>query len=325
MGYNISIYKKIYEEYSQKYVMARERAQMREAELHYKIPQIAYIDRQLSRVGLEIFSAALSDKANYEERIAEIRKKNEELQLERARLLEECGYPVDYTDVKYECTKCCDTGFVDTKMCSCMREALVLAGIENSGFASLIREQNFDNFSLDYYGKNPQHRDRMSKNVDYLKAYAENFKDSGSASILMLGGTGLGKTHLSSALAKRVIERGNDVYYAGAIDLFSDFEFQRYKSNGREGTSHIDRYFDCDLLIIDDLGTEIINQFSVSTLYNLINDRLSRKKATVISTNLSKDEIQKKYTDRITSRLFGEYQVLFFLGTDVRAQKLLKK
>ena len=141
----------------------------------------------------------------------------------------------------------------------------------------------------------------------------------------MFGGTGLGKTHLSSALAKKVIEKGNDVFYTGAIDLFSEFEFDRYKSKGRDGAALIDRYFDCDLLIIDDLGTEIINQFSVSTLYNLINDRLSRKKATVISTNLSKDEIQKKYTDRIWSRLFGEYHILFFVGTDVREQKLLKK
>ena len=138
-----------------------------------------------------------------------------------------------------------------------------------------------------------------------------------------MGGTGLGKTHLSSALAKRVIEKGNDVFYTGAIDLFSQFEIQRFKSYSNEPNELIERYFECDLLIIDDLGTEMVNQFSVSTLYNLLNDRLSRRKPTLISTNLSNEEIQKKYTDRITSRMLGEYNVLVFVGTDVRAQKLM--
>ena len=107
--------------------------------------------------------------------------------------------------------------------------------------------------------------------------------------------------------------------------MFSQFEIQRFKSYTNEPNELIERYFESDLLIIDDLGTEMINQFSVSTLYNLVNDRLGRKKPTVISTNLSKDEIQKKYTDRITSRLFGEYQLVFFVGTDIRAQKLIHK
>ena len=141
----------------------------------------------------------------------------------------------------------------------------------------------------------------------------------------MMGGTGLGKTHLSSAVAYEVIEKGNDVFYTGAIDLFSQFEIQRFKSYNNEPNELIERYFESDLLIIDDLGTEMINQFSVSTLYNLLNDRLSRKKPTIVSTNLSQDEIMKKYTDRITSRMFGEYKIVFFAGTDIRAQKLMKK
>jgi DNA replication protein DnaC len=165
----------------------------------------------------------------------------------------------------------------------------------------------------------------MRKNRDFLLQYADGFDPKESQSILMMGGTGLGKTHLSSALARRVIEKGNDVFYTGAIDLFSQFELQRFKSYSNEPNELIERYFECDLLIIDDLGTEMVNQFSVSTLYNLLNDRLSRRKPTVVSTNLSKNEIQKKYTDRITSRMLGEYQVLFFVGIDVRAQKCMNK
>lgn len=324
MGYNNSVYKKIYDEYSQKYLIARQRADERAHELRTAIPGLVRIDRELSMTGLEIFSVSLSG-GDTQSKIMEIREKNERLQKERAMLLEANGYPADYSDVKYECTKCGDTGFIENTMCSCMREALVLAGIENSGFSSLINSQSFENFDLNYYKKNPAHLDRMTWNVDYLLKYAENFDEKSSPSILMMGGTGLGKTHLSSATAKRIIEKGKDVFYTGAIDLFSQFEMQKFKSYTNEPNELIERYFECDLLIIDDLGTEMINQFSISTLYNLLNDRLSRKKPTIVSTNLSKDDIQKKYTDRITSRMFGEYQVLFFMGTDIRAQKIIRK
>ncbi len=324
MGYNSSIYKKIYDEYTGKYLIARERADERAREARRAIPELAGLDRELSLVGLEIFSASISSGEDYKSRLDEVRAKNEALQKKRAELLILNGYSEDYTDVKYDCPKCSDAGFVDNRMCSCMKEALVLAGIENSGFASLIREQSFDNFSLDYYKKSTSHYEMMRRNLEFLKGYADSFDERTSPSILMMGGTGLGKTHLSSAVARRIIEKGNDVFYTGAIDLFSQFEIQRFKSSYTNDTNElIERYFECDLLIIDDLGTEMINQFSVSTLYNLINDRLSRKKPVIISTNLSKDEIQKKYTDRITSRMLGEYQVLFFMGTDVRKQKLM--
>ena len=324
MGYNNSIYKKIYEEYSQKYLIARERADMRARELRVAIPEVAKIDKELSLTGLEIFSASLSG-GDIASKIAEIREKNKALQEKRAELLEANGYPADYSDVNYDCEKCGDTGFIENKMCSCMKEALTLAGIESSGFASLIKEQSFDNFSLDYYKRNANHYEMMSRNLAFLRDYANNFDPKTSPSILMMGGTGLGKTHLSSAVARGVIEKGNDVFYTGAIDLFSQFEIQRFKTYNNEPNELIERYFECDLLIIDDLGTEMINQFSISTLYNLLNDRLSRKKPTIVSTNLSQEDIQKKYTDRITSRMLGEYKVVFFAGTDIRAQKLMKK
>ena len=218
MGYNNSIYKKIYEEYSQKYLIARERADMRARELRVAIPEVAKIDKELSLTGLEIFSASLSG-GDIASKIAEIREKNKALQEKRAELLEANGYSADYSDVKYDCEKCGDTGFIENKMCSCMKEALTLAGIESSGFASLIKEQSFDNFSLDYYKRNANHYEMMSRNLAFLRDYANNFDPKTSPSILMMGGTGLGKTHLSSAVARGVIEKGNDVFYTGAIDL----------------------------------------------------------------------------------------------------------
>ena len=324
MGYNKAIYKKIYDEYTTKYLIARERADQRKAELHRNIPELITIDRQLSMTGFEIFSAALSGAGDYKSSLDAVKEKNTSLQKKRGELLVAHGYPADYSDVKYECEKCNDSGFVDNKICSCMKKALVLAGFENSGISALIKTQDFDSFSLEYYKKNPKHYEIMKHNKEFLENYAEGFDQNSSPSILLMGGTGLGKTHMSSALAKRVIEKGNDVFYTGAIELFSQFENQRFRSYSQEENDTVQRCFDCDLLIIDDLGTELINQFSVSTLYNLINERISKKKPTVISTNLSQKDILQKYTDRIASRIFGEYIVLPFMGEDVRKQKLMK-
>lgn len=141
----------------------------------------------------------------------------------------------------------------------------------------------------------------------------------------MFGDTGLGKTHISSAMAGAIIEKGNDVYYTGAGSMFADFEQKRFgNSADPDAEGDIDKYFSCDLLIIDDLGTEISNQFTISCLYNVINTRLNKKKPTIISTNLSQDDFRKRYWDRIASRVFGEYIILPFCGVDVRAQKLNK-
>lgn len=205
-----------------------------------------------------------------------------------------------------------------------MKKALIMAGYENSGMAELLHDQDFSTFSLDYHSKSASDREVMKYNYEFLKKYAEDFDDNTSSGVLMVGGTGLGKTHLSSAVAKTVIERGYDVFYSSAVDLFSEFEYQRFKSGNNDESERIERYFDCDLLIIDDLGTEFSNQFSVSTLYNLINSRINRKKPTIINTNLSKKDILQKYTDRITSRIFGECKILSFVGDDVRKQKLMR-
>jgi DNA replication protein DnaC len=139
---------------------------------------------------------------------------------------------------------------------------------------------------------------------------------------LLIGGTGLGKTHLSTSVAKAVIERGFDVLYVSAIDMFSDFEKKQF-GNGEGYVDNTRRYFECDLLIIDDLGTELTNQFTVSCLYNVINSRINSARSTFINTNLSKKEIESKYAERITSRLFGEYYPLVFSGIDIRKQKMM--
>jgi DNA replication protein DnaC len=320
MGFNRENYARIKEEYDGKYLRAAEAARLRRAEVHATVPEICEIDRQLSATGIKIFEASMrGDKAA----IDSIGEQNAKLLSQRAELLVKNGYTPDYTEIKYECEECGDTGVVDNRMCRCMKKKLVEAGFESSGMADLIKRQRFDNFSLDYYRQSKESHARMSAIYKVLVKYAEDFQTESAGNIAMFGGTGLGKTHLSSALAGVIIEKGNDVYYTSATNMFADFEQKRFgNSISLDTTGDISQYFSSDLLIIDDLGTEVINQFTVSCLYNVINTRLNRKKATILSTNLTQDEFRKKYWDRIASRVFGEFTVLPFCGVDIREQKL---
>ena len=322
MGFNRENYARIKQEYEGKYLRAQQDAQMRRNEVHLMIPEVAAIDKQLALAGPEIFLATLQNDTAALDAVTE---KNRELQAMRAKLLESRGFAPDYTEIKYECEACADTGVIENKMCLCLKKRLVEAGFESSGMGDLIKRQTFENFSLDYYKTSEAAYNRMSLIYSTLQKYAQSFEASSSQSIAMFGGTGLGKTHLSSALAGAIIEGGNDVYYTGAMNMFSDFEQKRFGSSaGFDSTGDVSQYFNCDLLIIDDIGTEIANQFTVSCLYNVINTRLNKKKPTVISTNLTQDEFRKRYWDRIASRVFGEFMVLPFMGTDIRQQKLKK-
>ena len=318
-------YARIREEYATKYLIAREAADLRRAEIHLAIPEVAEIDRALGRTGLSLMEASMHGE-DVEARIAAVRKTNEDLRRTRAELLVAHGYPADYTEAKYECRLCNDSGFSDTKMCICMKRKLIEAGFEASGMGNLLREQSFENFDLSYYQNDPTAAHRMGLILARMKQYAETFEAGKSGNLVLFGGTGLGKTHLSSAVAKGVIERGYDVLYVSAVSMLSDFERERFgNSAGGETGVDTNRYFACDLLVIDDLGTEVNNQFTTSVLYNLINTRLNKRQATVINTNLTQEDFRKRYWDRITSRVLGEYTVLPFYGMDIRAQKLSRK
>ena len=167
----------------------------------------------------------------------------------------------------------------------------------------------------------------MSRVFGIVKNYAETFRENGGRNLLFIGKTGLGKTHLSSACAKAVIDRGFDVVYESAQNIFSDFEYERFGRgyNSDAQNEKTARYFDTDLLIIDDLGTEVVNQFTTACLYNIINTRMCSGKGMIINTNLDQNELASKYQDRITSRLFGEFDICLFVGKDVRSQKLRRR
>ena len=322
MAYNAENYKRIAAQFKDKNLRAKQAAETRRAELHEKLPQVAEIDRALSTTGLRIMREALNGKEGLDERIRRLEEGNALLLEARREILRANGYPEDYSAVHYECDECMDTGFIGGKMCKCLRTALNYAGYESSGVLKLIEKQNFETFDLRFYEGNEKFN--MERILSRARTYAAGFKASSMHNLLFMGTTGLGKTHLSSAIAKVVIENGYDVVYESAQKIFSDFEAERF---GRvpAGEDRTGRYFSCDLLIIDDLGTEMQTQFTVPCLYNLINTRLVAEKSMIISTNIRKEELLSKYSDRITSRLFGEFEICVFAGKDIRSQKRISQ
>lgn len=300
---------------------AESEAHARLLDAYSRCPELKEIDANYPRIGAEIIKAFTVDPKNAEKRIAELRAESEQVDEARGACLAAAGLALDYTEPRYHCEKCKDTGYLEYKMCDCMKRELVLLGYKNSGLGSLLSKQSFENFTLDYYGADS--RELMEGNLMLCKRYAETF-GKGAPSLLMMGSTGLGKTHLSTSIAKAVIDKGYDVLYETSENLISRFSYERFgRGYGDASDNRTDRLFECDLLIIDDFGTEVINQFSSSCFYNLINTRLSKELPTIINTNLSGKSILERYTDRVYSRLIGEFQVLpFGNGGDIRMKKV---
>ena len=311
--YGYENYRKVKELIDKRRVDAISTAEQRNQEVAIVSEDILLIDKELRSTGLMLFKAACDGKD-----ITPIRERNEALCRQRKSTLKKLGYPEDYTEPKYTCTECSDSGFVGTRMCRCMRELLIKENIKSSGMGNLIEKQSFDNFSLDRYIGDEETYKRMKSNFLAAKKFAENFGGAGKT-MLFVGKTGTGKTHLSTAIAKAVIEAGFEVIYDSAQNIVLAFENDKFRSGYGPYEPKADKYLECDLLILDDLGTEFTNQFTVSCLYNLINTRQNRGLATVISTNLSAKELSEKYEDRIYSRIVGsDSKILFFGGKDQR-------
>lgn len=326
MGYNQENFRRIRAEYETKAMKAEEAADERREELYRVIPGLRDLDRALSGFGLRLMKQAMEG-GDTQAGVASLQAENERIQAARRDLLARYGYPADYCSPRYECPKCRDSGYIGIRMCTCMRKKLTEAGMMSSGLGSLMKTQSFENFSLDYYKNDPAAFARMQDNLQKIRVYATNFGGPEWSKIahnmLFFGGTGLGKTHLSTSIARVVIEHGYDVFYNSAVGMLADFETQRFGNSAVLGDAdNTSRYTTCDLLILDDLGTELVNQFTLSVLYTVINTRMNLAKATIISTNLTAAELRKTYSDRITSRLFGEFNPIPFVGTDVRKLKI---
>ncbi|MBR0413230.1 MAG: ATP-binding protein [Eubacterium sp.] len=295
-------------------------AEIRADEIRNAIPEIDEIQNKLSRIGLEL-SQIFFYNGDAKEKVAELREKSKALTDERAKILAKNGYKPNSMSPEFICPVCEDKGFVGGRICNCHRQLLKDLMKEELRKVAPLDDCTFDNFDTEKYSDQPDEngiipRDRVTKIFDAARKYAQNFSLS-SKNLLFIGATGLGKTHLSLAIANVAVNRGFYVCYGTSQNICEDLQSEQF---GRDSDIFYTKrqVLDCDLLVIDDLGTEIDSQYSIATLYNIINSRILAKRPTIISTNYEPSELFKKYDQRITSRITGEYTAMQFLGADIR-------
>ena len=300
----------------------------RQSEIYAKLPRVRAIDRTLSATAASVLRVALESGDDPTAAIGRLRDQNLALQEERARLLTTAGYSADYLADKPVCPLCGDTGYVGSVLCDCIKARCARLLTEELSAALPIRDQNFAAFRLDYYSTRPDGRlgvsprENMEYNLGECRAYAKSFGVH-SPNLLLTGSTGLGKTFLSTCIAQAVSERGFSVAYDTAINILAAYETLKFGSgDGAAAADRTARYERADLLIIDDMGTEMGTAFTVSALYNLINNRLMASRPMIINTNLPAEVLAEKYSPAVASRLLGEFTSLRFIGEDIR---LLKK
>lgn len=284
-------------------------------EINAKLPQIREVNEVLYNTGKELISIISSGENDVSERIEQLKQYNLGAQDMSRRILAENGYPEDYLDIHYTCSECSDTGYNGSRFCDCLKTLCGKLSADELNKSSQLELSSFDSFSLSYYKDDNYFQ--MKKNLEYVKYYAESFTPA-SKSILMFGATGLGKTHLSLAIAKKVLEKGYSVIYDSAINILRNIEKEHFS---HDHSSHmIDLVMNTDLLIMDDMGTEYETPFYNATVYNIINTRLNRGKPSIISTNLDFSGIERRYDKRVVSRIVSMYSCLEFKGEDVRLQ-----
>ena len=284
-------------------------------------PELAQVEREMASHGADVVKA-VGMGANLDEYIKNLATANLRAQAKRKELLKSAGFPEDYLDVKYTCEICKDTGYNKEFYCQCYRKLIRDVARQELGANSPLKKCTFDSFRLDRYpdvvdsviGINQ--REHMKNNFEYCKDYAKNFTTD-SPGLFMYGKTGLGKTHLSLAIANEVIDKGYDVYYGSIQSIMDKLESEHFGRLPREDSIKED-VLNCDLLIIDDLGTEFTTQYTTAELYNIINSRILSSLPTIISTNLDLTEIAQTYSQRVASRIIGNSDAMYFCGKDIR-------
>ncbi len=325
MAYDGSIMQRALARYDQDKQRRADELEQRRRMAFTRQPRLAEIERELRGTMGRIVTSALQKGTDPLPAIRVLRDENLELQRERAELLTAMGEPIDYLDDKPACPLCGDTGYRKGQVCDCLKKYYAREQLHELSRLLPLGEATFDSFRFDYYddavwpdyGTSP--RANMERNFDVCRDYAQQFS-KGSGNLLLSGGTGLGKTFLSACIARVVSDGGYSVVYDTAGRIFSRFEEAKFRGDA-EGDADAKRCQRCDLLIVDDLGTEMTTSFVQSALYQLVNGRLMEEKATIISTNLAPEELGTRYGGAVLSRLEGEYEILPFFGEDIRRLK----
>ncbi len=325
MALTNSQYDEIFREYNRRQIRNKHLLDAHKEEAYRVIPRLAEIDHEIGQLALKKAHASLAGDGQDFDLNSAINERSEE----RIILLTAYGYPADYLEMHYDCPKCKDTGRVGTQKCSCFKKAAVELLYIQSNIRDILKTENFEHFNLDYYPTDVyddslQMNARQAAQAAIEKAmdFIRNF-ETDNDNLFLYGDPGIGKTFLSHCIARELIDASCFVLYFSAYDLFEMLAQQKFYHEEDEQLSAAD-IFSCDLLIIDDLGTELTNQFVISQLFLCINERLARKKSTIISTNLTLEEFSQVYSERIFSRVYSNFTLIKLIGNDIRIIKKLK-
>ena len=300
----------------------------RREEITNKLPQYLEVKNKT----LSLFNDYMKNSSTYsKEQTEEIKEKIKQCELERKKILKDNGYNENYLESIYDCPDCKDTGYINNKQCDCLIKILNEIAKKESRLSYMIDEQNFEHFNLDIYSdkissKNDiSPKENMKKILSFVKKFIDNFDNISTKSLLFTGSTGVGKTYLSSCIAKKMLDKGKNVLYqssAKLCEILEEYKFNR--ENAIYDTINIVRdIYDIDLLIIDDFGTEFKTSYTLTAIFELINSRIVNNKKTIISTNLSIIELKDIYSERLFSRFMGEFDILEFIGEDLRMKNFL--
>ena len=328
MALKNSQYDAIMREYNRKQAKDRYEQEQRIKEVYGAIGQMEDLEKEISSLAVSQAKKLLEGDKSVLDRLKEDLK---DLREQKALIIRAAGYPDDYLELHYRCPDCRDTGLIDGRKCHCFLQAQMKLLYAQSNLEEVLERENFSVLTFDYYDDQqviPQigmtNARYMKQVVGWCRSFVENFSDR-TENLLFTGSTGVGKTFLTNCIAKELMNRYFSVIYLSAPDLFDVFSKIQFSYQQEEDLRDMYRYIlDCDLLIIDDLGTELNNSFTSSRLFYCLNERMNMKRSTIISTNLSMAMLRDSYTDRVTSRIMSNYMVIPLYGGDIRILKRQK-
>lgn len=324
MAYKKKVYVKAKEILEKRKQNAEREQEIRHSQVAMKYPELLEIEREMASYAARAIGSLGRD-GDVERYVRELGRRNIMAQEKKSALLMQAGYPANHLDVKYNCDICHDSGTHDSYYCKCYKKLVKEVARGELELHAPLKKSTFETFSVDYYPNlldtvlGISQKEHMLDVLNYCKAYAADFSMK-SKGIIMIGKTGLGKTHLSLAIANNVIEKGYDVYYDSIQNIMDKLEKEHFGKASYD-YSVKDDVLDAQLLIIDDLGIEFTTQFTTAQLHNIINTRILKGYPTIISTNLSLKELEDKYSPRIASRIIGSCMPINFCGKDVRQMK----
>ena len=312
--------------YQKKRDKAESELELRKNDVYSQIPEFKKLDDEISKIGLQLTKLVLQNPSNKEDIILESKQKMDELKNKKEELLTKYKVPTGYLEIQYDCKLCSDKGFLNNgHKCNCLKQEIINEAYKMSNISRMLEKENFTTLDTSIFSSEKDLESNISpqQNMLQIVSICESFiidfdKDNGE-NLLFYGDTGLGKTFMCNCIAKSLLDKGHLVIYQTAFKMFEIIEDYKFKNTDNHiSKENYENLFDCDLLIIDDLGTELTNSFTNSELFNILNTRLLSGKKTIISTNLSPMQLGSNYAQRIFSRIFDRFKMVKFLGKDLR-------